>query len=196
MSWSVYDGVLEFRAGPSRSLAAWLAAGHMLAVAAIAVAGLPLVTVAAVAISFAAAMPRAFRPLGGTACALAWSAAGGWERVGIGSIREKLELRSTSVVTNAAMFLHWDDGHSPWRVVLPRDAMHPDDWRRMKVIVGLHNDRDRMSPAADFAARTGRTSRTAPGLFEWRRDLPGIRGACPDGREKQRPVAGRKGPAR
>ena len=195
MSWSVYDGLLEFRVGPSRGLAAWLALGHLLVGAALPAAGL-IWLLPVVPLSFLHALRRALRPLGPGIRALGWSAAHGWERIGVGTNREAMELRASSVVTNGAMFLHWDLGGATWRIVLPRDAMRPEDWRRMTVIVGLHEGRDRMPTAAEIATLAGRTSGTAPGLSEWRWDTPGFRGAGPHGREKQRPVAGRKGPAR
>ena len=196
MSWSVYDGPLEFRAGPSRGLAAWLAFGHLAAALAALVAGLHPLVLLPVAVSFLAGLRRALRPLGRGVRAIGWSMARGWERLGVGTNRYPMELQGTSVVTNGALFMHWSDGRATWRAVLPRDAMHPDDWRRLKVIVGFHEGRDRMPAAAGFAARAGRTSGSAPGLQEWRMDLPGFRGACPHGHKKQRPVAGRKGPAR
>ena len=194
MSWNVYDGPLEFRAGPSRGLAAWLALGHLLIALAVLGAGLPWM-LPAVPVSFLWALRHALRPLGPGVHALGWSVARGWQRVGVRTNRECMELRGTSVVTNFAMFLHWDVGGATWRIVLPRDAMRADDWRRMRVIIGLHEGRDRMPTAAGIATPAGRTSGTAPGLSEWRMDSPGFRGACPNGREKQRPVAGRKGPA-
>ena len=196
MSWSPYDGLLEFRIGPSRALAAWLALGHVLIALAVLLAGWPAVALILPAISLPLCLRRALAPLGWDARALAWSSARGWERIGIRSNRESMELRGSSVVTNAAMFLHWDIGGLTWRIVLPRDSLRPADWRRMRVIAGLHEGRDRMPAAAGFATPAGRTLGTAPGLSEWRMDSPGYRGACPDGHEEQRPVAGREGPAR
>jgi hypothetical protein len=195
MSWSVYDSQIEFRAGASRSLAAWSTLAHCLAGAAVFAAGLHAALLIPILVSLAFALARARRPLGRDTAALRWSAVDGWERVGVGTLREAIELRGSSVVTPGAMFLHWTTRRSAWRVVLPRDAMHPEDWRRMRVIVGLHEGRARMPAAAAIATPAGRTLRTAPGLSEWRRDSPGFRGACPDGHEKQRPVAGREGPA-
>jgi hypothetical protein len=196
VSWSVYDGPLEFRAGPSRGLAAWLVLGHLLAAGAALAAGLP-VSIASTALAWLPfSLRRALRPLGPDAIAIGWSAAGGWQRIGLENHRQPMELHPGSVVTNGAMFLHWTVCGSSWRIVLPHDAMRPDDWRRMKVIFDLHDGQDRMKEAACIATRTGRTSTTAPGLQEWRMDSPGFRGACPNGHKKQRPVAGRKGPAR
>jgi hypothetical protein len=195
MSWSVYDEPIEFRVGPSRGLGAWLALGHLLAATAVLLAGLPAGVLLVVLVSFPLALRSALRPLGAGVRTIVWSPAQGWERVLVSSNRECMELRPSSVVTNGAMFLHWDDGQEAWRVLVPRDAMHSDDWRRMRVIVGLYEVRDRMPAAAGFATLAGRTSRTAPGLSEWRMDSPGFRGACPDGHEEQRPVAGREGPA-
>lgn len=196
MSWSVYDGRIEFRAGASRALGAWLVAGHLLAAVSLLLAGLPALLLLAVCLSLPFCLQTALRPLGRNTRALSWSAQEGWARVGIRSNREPMELRGSSVVTNDAMFLHWDAGGSSWRIVLPRDAMQADDWRRMRVIVGLYEGRDRMLMAASIATRTGRTLETAPGLSKWRLNSPGFRGACPDGHEKQRPVAGGEGPAR
>lgn len=196
MSWSVYDGPLEFRVGPSRSLGSWLALGHLLAAAALLYADLPAVGLAIVALSLCVALRRASAPLGIEVRAIGWSAADGWTRIGISHDPRPMELRPSSVVTTCAMFLHWDDGISTWRVVLPRDAMHPEDWRRMTVIARLYEGQDRMLTAAVIATPAGRTSRTAPGLPEWRMDSPGFRGACPNGHEEQRPVAGRESPAR
>jgi hypothetical protein len=196
VSWSVYDGLLEFRAGPSRNLAAWLVLAHLLCATALLHAGLPATLIAGLAASLPWTLRRALRPLGRRVRAIAWSPERGWERIGVGTNRERMELRGSSVVTNGAMFLHWDVGHATWRVLLPRDAMAPDDWRRMRVIVGFFEGRDRMSEAAGFATPAGRTSGTAPGLSEWRMDSPGFRGAGPNGRKEQRPVAGREGPAR
>lgn len=196
MSWSVYDESLEFHAGPSRSLAAWMALGHLLAGVAALAAGLPLLVLAPVLASLLIGLRRALRPLGAGVRAIGWSAAGGWQRIGLGTNRDGMELRPSSVVTNSALFMHWDDGCSTWRILLPRDAMHADDWRRMRVIVGLYQGRDRMPAAAGFVTSAGRTSSTAPGLQQWRMDLPGFRGAGPHGHEKQRPIAGRKSPAR
>jgi len=163
MSWSVYDGLIEFRVGPSRSLAAWLALSHLLAAAAV-LSVLHPVVLLPVLLSLFLGLRRALRPLGPGVLALRWSAVRGWERIGVGTNRRDMELRDTSVVTNLALFLHWDDGRAPWRVVLPRDAMHPEDWRRMRVIVGLYEGRDRMPTAAGIATPAGRTSGTAPGL--------------------------------
>jgi hypothetical protein len=195
VSWSVYDGQLEFRPRPSRSLASWVLLGHLLAGFAALTAGLPGWLLLPVLLSLRLAIRRALRPLGPGVRALCWSRARGWERLGAGTSRVPVELRDSSAVTTGAMFLHWQDERGPWRVVLLRDSMHPDDWRRMHVIVGLHEGRARMPAAAAIATRAGRTLRTAPGLSEWRMDSPGFRGACPNGREKQRPVAGREGPA-
>lgn len=195
MSWSVYDGPLEFRVGPSRGLAAWLVPGHLVIGLALLDAGLTW-ALPAVPVAFLVALRRALDPLGRGTRAIRWSAARGWERVGISTNRERMELRGTSVVTNVALFLHWKVSGTTWRIVLPRDAVRADDWRRMRVIVGLYEGRDRMPPAAGIATPAGRTSGTAPGLSEWRMDSPGFRGACPNGRERQRPVAGREGPAR
>lgn len=196
MSWSVYDGPLEFRVGPSRGLGAYVALGHLLAAVAVLAAGLPATVLIAVLASCLLALRRALRPLGRNVRAIAWNAAFGWERIVVSTDREKMELRRSSVVTNGAMFMHWQVGHEAWRVLLPRDSMCADDWRRMRVIVGLHEGRDRMPAAEGIATPAGRTSGTAPGLSEWRKDSPGFRGACPDGHEEQRPVAGREGPAR
>lgn len=196
MSWSVYDGPLEFRVGPSRALGAWLALGHLLAATALLWTELPPASLLIVAISLCVALRRASAPLGTDVLAIGWSAADGWTRIGISHDPLVMELRSSSVVTSCAMFLHWDDGVSTWRVVLPVDAMHPDDWRRMTVIARLYEGQDRMLTAEVIATPAGRTSRTAPGLPEWRMDSPGFRGACPHGHEEQRPVAGRESPAR
>lgn len=196
MSWNVYDGPIEFRAGPSRALGAWSTLGHLLLALAVAEAGLPSILLLAVFVAWLAALRRALRPLGSGCRALAWSRQHGWERVGLGTNRDCMELRGSSVVTNGAMFLHWQLGSATWRVLLPRDSMPPDDWRRMSVIVGLHEGRDRMPAAARFATPAGRTPGTAPGHTEWRMDSQGFRGAGPNGHEKQRPVAGREGPAR
>lgn len=173
MSWSVYDELIEFRAGPSRALASWLALGHLLAALSIHLSVLPAALLLAVVASLPWSLRRAVRPLGSRYSALAWSAAAGWQRVGIGTYREGMELGGSSVVTKSAVFLHFDCGGETWRVVLPRDSMNASDWRRMMVIVGLYEGRARM-PAA----------------------IPhGVRGARPHGHEKQRPAAGRKGPA-
>ena len=196
MSWSVYDGPIEFRAGPSRELGAYLVLGHVLCACALFEAGLSPFFLAPVVACFAMALGSAIRPLGRHVRGLAWSPVHGWERVLVSSNRESMELRGSSVVTNRAMFLHWNHGGRTWRVLLPRDALDPDDWRRMTVIVGLYEVRDRMPAAAGFATPAGRTSGTAPGLCEWRMDSPGFRGACPNGHKEQRPVAGREGPAR
>ena len=196
MSWSVYDGPLEFQAGPSRSLGAYAALGHLCVAGAIFAAGLPPILLIAVLFSLARAIATARRPLGARVRCIAWSAACGWERVHVSGNREAMELRGSSVVTNGAMFLHWDTGQGRWRVVVPRDALGPDAWRRKRVIVGLHEGRDRMPAAEGIATPAGRTTGTAPGLCEWRMDSPGFRGTRPDGHEKQRPVAGREGPAR
>jgi hypothetical protein len=143
VSWSVYDGPLEFRVGPSRSLAAWLTLGHLLAAGAALAAGLPVSIATLVLACLPFSLPRALRPLGSTAIAIGWSAAGGWQRIQPGNRRQPMELHPGSVVTNGALFVHWTVCGSSWRVVLPRDAMHPDDWRRMKVIFDLHDGRDR-----------------------------------------------------
>jgi hypothetical protein len=196
VSWSVYDGRLEFRAGPSRALGSWVALGHLLACVAVVSAGLSLLVLLPVVVSLVLGLRGALRPLGLRVCAIAWDPVHGWERVLVGSYRERMELRGSSVVTIRAMFLHWQVGEDTWKVLLSKDAMHPDDWRRMRVIVGLYEGRDRMPAAVSFATRAGRTSGSAPGLSEWRMDSPGFRGAGPNGHEKQRPVAGREGPAR
>ena len=196
MSWSVYDELIEFRAGASRAMGAWLVTGHLLAAASVLLAGLSASLLFLVALSLPWTLRAALRPLGRDTRAISWSVREGWARVGIRTNREPMELRGSSVVTNDAMFLHWDAGGKSWRIVLPRDAMQADDWRRMKVIVGFYQGRDRMRMAASIATRTGRTLKTAPGLSKWRLNSPGFRGACPDGHEKQRPVAGGEGPAR
>jgi len=196
VSWSAYGGPLEFPVGPSRALGAWIALGHLLATGGVLGAGLHPATLIPVLVSFALALRTALHPLGPGVRAIAWCPARGWERILVSSNREQMELRASSVVTTGAMFLHWDACGQAWRVLLPRDAMCSVDWRRMSVIVGLYDGRDRMPAAAGFATPAGRTSGTAPGLSEWRMDSPGFRGACPDGHEKQRPVAGREGPAR
>lgn len=195
MFLSVYDSRIEFRAGPSRELAARLVLAHFLAALAIGLAGLPGALLLLLFLSLLHSLRRALRPLG-RAQALAWSAAGGWERIGVGNYRESMELRPSSVVTNGAMFLHWQVGRRRWRILLCEDSMHADDWRRMQVIVGLYEGRDRMAAAAADVTLAGKTTGTAPGLVEWRMDSPGFRGACPHGHKEQRPVAGRKGPAR
>jgi hypothetical protein len=194
--WSPYDGLLEFRVGTSRELGACVVLGHLLSAVAVIAAGLHALLLIPVLGSLVLALRTALAPLGRQVHAISWSPARGWERVMVSSSRESMELRGSSVVTNRAMFLHWDVGQATWHIVVPKDAMHTDDWRRMRVIVGLCEGRDRMPAAAHFAALAGRTSSTAPGLTEWRMDSPGFRGACPDGHEKQRPVAGREGPAR
>ena len=173
MSWSVYDELIEFRPGASRALASWLALGHVLAGTAVLAAGLPAALLLAVAAAFPFSLRRAVRPLGRGVAALLWSARDGWQRAGISTIRDTMELRGSSVVTNAAVFLHFELDGVAWRVMLARDSMHKDDWRRMKVIVGLHEGRDRM-----------------PGAL-----TPEFRGAPPHGHEEQRPAAGREGPA-
>lgn len=196
MSWNIYDGLIKFRTGPSRALGAWSTLGHLLLALSVLEARLPLVLLLPVLFAWLGVLRRALQPLGPGVAALAWSRARGWERIGLGTNRESMELRGSSVVTNGAMFLHWQLGGSVWRVLLMRDSMPPDDWRRMKVIVGLDEGRARMPAAARFATPAGRTSGTAPGHTEWRMDSPGFRGAGPNGHEKQRPVAGREGPAR
>lgn len=196
MYWSPYDERLEFRIGASRELAALVTLGHLLSGVAVMAAGLHPALLTWVFFSFVLALRTALKPLGHGVIAIAWSPTRGWERVLAGRSSENMELRRSSVVTNRAMFLHWDAGQVVWRVIVPRDAMRTDDWRRMRVIVGLCEGRDKMPTAAQFAAPAGRTSSTAPGLPEWRKDSPGFRGACPDGQKKQRPVAGREGPAR
>ena len=173
MSWSVYDELIEFRPGASRALASWLALGHFLAACAIQLSVLPVGLLAAVLAGLPWSLRRALRPLGRSVAALAWSARNGWERIRIGNIRESMELRGSSVVTNAAMVLHFDCGGAVWRVLLPRDSMSNDEWRRMRVIVGLDGGRARMPAAIG----------------------PGVRGAPPHGHEEQRPAAGREGPA-
>lgn len=195
MSWSVYDGRIEFHATASRLLASWLAFGHLLAAFAVLYAGMHSLLLPAILFSLLFSLRKALRPLGPGMRCVAWSAATGWERVHVSTNRESMELRGSSVVTNAAMFLHWEVGGSTWRVLLPRDAMQADEWRRMRVIVGFYEGRDRMPLAAGIATRAGRTLGAAPGLPEWRMDSPGFRGACPDGHKKQRPGAGREGPA-
>jgi hypothetical protein len=195
VSWSPYDGEIEFRVGPSRALSAWLLLGHLLCAAAVLGTALPDVLLGVVIVSWLRGLRTALAPLGTGVRAIAWSEARGWQRIGVGSNRDAMELRGSSVVTNGAMFLHWDDGCATRRVILARDAMHPDDWRRMRVIVGLWQGRARMPAAAAIATPAGRTSGTAPGLSEWRMDSPGFRGACPDGHEEQRPDSGREGPA-
>jgi hypothetical protein len=196
VSLSPYDERLEFAVGASRELAALVVLGHLLAAIAVTAAGLHPGLLIGVLFSFVFALGTVLDPLGRRVASIAWSPCRGWERVLVSTKRENMELRGSSVVTNRAMFLHWDVGQRTWRIVVPKDAMHTDDWRRMRVIVGLCEGRDRMPAAAHFAALAGRTSSTAPGLTEWRMDSPGFRGACPDGHEKQRPVAGREGPAR
>jgi hypothetical protein len=173
VSWSAYDDLIEFRPGASRALASWLALGHLAAAVSVAASGLPLALLLAVAAGFPLSLRRAMRPLGPGVQALRWSVRDGWQRLGVSNIRDNMELRGSSVVTNAAVFLHFELGSSAWRVVLPRDTMHEDEWRRMKVIVGLHEGRDRMLAALE----------------------PGFRGAPPHGHEEQRPAAGREGPA-
>jgi hypothetical protein len=173
VSWSVYDELIEFRPGASRALASWLALGHILAACAVRLTVLPAALVPVVLFSLPWSLRRAARPLGRGVLALAWSAREGWQRVRIGNIRDSMELRGSSVVTNAAVFLHFDCGGAVWRVLLPRDSMSNDEWRRMKVIVGLHGGRARMPAAIG----------------------PGVRGARPHGHEEQRPAAGREGPA-
>lgn len=195
MSWSPYDGRLEFRVAPSRGLAALCLSGHLLAGLAIGLAGLGAWLLAPLGLSLYLALRMAWQPLGRGTLAIAWSAAGGWARVGLSSNREAMELRGSSVVTNAAMFLHWEAAGATWRILLCRDAMQSDDWRRMRVIAGLYEGRARMPAAASIATPTGRTLGSAPGQTEWRMDSPGFRGARPDGHEEQRPAAGREGPA-
>jgi hypothetical protein len=173
MSWSVYDELIEFRPGASRALASWLALGYICAACAVQLSLLPAGLLLALLAGLPWSLRQALEPLGPGTIALAWSAADGWQRARIGDIRESVELTGTSVVTNAAVFLHFDRGGTVWRVLLPRDAMSKDEWRRMKVIVGLHGGRARM-PAAI---------------------TPGVRGARPHGHEEQRPAAGREGPA-
>lgn len=173
MSWSAYDELIEFRPGASRALASWLALGHLFAAGAIFLSVLPTGLLLAVMAGLPWSLRRAIRPLGRGVAALAWSLDEGWQRVGIGDIREDMELRGSSVVTKSAVFLHFDCCGAVWRVLLPRDSMDSDNWRRMMVIVGWYEGRARM-PAA----------------------IPsGFRGTRPHGHEEQRPAAGRKGPA-
>jgi hypothetical protein len=170
---SVYDELIEFRPGASRALASWLAAGHLLAALAILVSALPAWCLLGLPPSLCCALQRALHPCGRHVRGLGWHADTGWVRLGIGNIRDSMELRGSSVVTNAAMFLHFDLGGATWRVLLPRDTLTTDEWRRMRVITVLHEGRDRM-----------------PAAF-----TPAFRGARPNGHQEQRPAAGRKGPA-
>jgi hypothetical protein len=195
MSWSVFDGPLEFRPRPSRRLASWVLVGHFLAGVAALAAGLHPSCLILVFASLLKSLDRALRPLGSGLQAIGWSRRGGWELIDSTGAREPMELQATSVVTPGALFLHWTESRGSRRAVILQDAMRADDWRRMRVIVGLGEGRARMPTAAAVATPTGRTFRTAPGLWEWRMDSPGFRGACPNGHEKQRPVAGREGPA-
>lgn len=173
MLLSVYDELIEFRPGASRALASWLAAGHLLAGLAILVSALPPACLWLLPVSLCCALRRALRPCGRGVAGLAWHADTGWVRLGIGNIRDNMELRGSSVVTKSAMFLHFDLGGAAWRVLLPRDALTADEWRRIRVITVLHDGRDRM-----------------PAAF-----TPVFRGARPNGHQEQRPAAGRKGPA-
>ena len=173
MSLSVYDELIEFRPGASRALASWVAAGHLLAGAAVLVSALPGWCLLALPLSLCCALRRALHPCGQRVGGLAWREDTGWVRLGIGNIRDSMELRGTSVVTKSAMFMHFDLGGAAWRVLLPRDALTTDEWRRMRVITALHDGRDRMPTAL----------------------MPAFRGARPNGHQEQRPAAGRKGPA-
>jgi hypothetical protein len=195
MSWSAFDGPLEFHPGPSRALASWVLLGHLLAAVAVLVAGLHFALLVLVLASLLKSLDRALRPLGNRVQAIGWSRQGGWKQIDRTGTRAPMELQASSVVTPGALFLHWTDSRGSRKAVIMQDAMRADDWRRMRVIVGLGEGRARMPTAAAVATPTGRTFRTAPGLWEWRMDSPGFRGACPYGREKQRPVAGREGPA-
>ncbi|WP_370520590.1 protein YgfX [Thioalkalivibrio sp. XN279] len=173
MSLSAYDELIEFRPGASRALASWLAAGHFLAGVAILVSALPAWCLLLLPLSLCCALRHALRPCGRGVRGLAWRADTGWARLGIGDIRDSMELRGTSVVTKSAVFMHFDLGGAAWRVLLPRDALTTDEWRRMRVITALHEGRDRMPAAL----------------------TPAFRGARPNGHQEQRPAAGRKGPA-
>ena len=173
MSLSVYDELIEFRPGASRALASWVAVGHLLAGGAILVSALPGWWLLALPLSLCHALRRALHPCGQGVRGLAWHNDTGWVRLGIGNIRDSMELRGTSVVTKSAMFMHFDLGGAAWRVLLPRDALTTEEWRRMRVITALHDGRDRM-----------------PAAF-----TPAFRGARPNGHQEQRPAAGRKGPA-
>ena len=143
MPWPVYStpyaSVAEFRPQASRALAAWTVAAHGLAALSLAVSGFPaaagLLVIAVVPFS----LRRALRPLGPDVRCIIWSPAGGWARRSVSHQYIPMELAPSSVVTRVAIFLHWRDDRGVWRVLIPRDSLDEDDYRRLRVLARFHD---------------------------------------------------------
>lgn len=136
---SPYASALEFRPRSSRALAAWLLAGHALAAACLAAAGAGATPVLLVLACLPLSLRRAIAPLGRGVERLTWSPRAGWAREDARGQYFPMELQPGSVVTNAALFLHWRDEEGAWRVLLPADSLDGEAWRRMRVLARFHD---------------------------------------------------------
>lgn len=130
---------LSFRPLPSRWLAAWIVLTHGLAATCLVAVGLgwPAAPLAVAVIPLSLA--RAFRPLGPDVHCITWSPARGWGRESDRGEYFPMELKGSSVVTNAALFLHWTDRQGAWRVLVPADSLDDECFRRLKVLVRFHD---------------------------------------------------------
>lgn len=143
MPWPVYStpyaSVAEFRPKPSRSLAAWTVAAHALAALSLAGSGFPAAAGLLVIAVVPFALRRALRPLGPDVRCIIWSPARGWARRSVSHQYIPMELAPSSVVTRVAIFLHWRDDRGVWRVLIPRDSLDEDDYRRLRVLARFHD---------------------------------------------------------
>jgi hypothetical protein len=134
VSWNCYAGPLDFEPLASRELASWCVLGHGLALAAALSCGPGTAAVLLVLAAFAHSLRRAIRPLGPGVVRLRFTLRNGWERELPHGVRIPMELADSTVVTRAAVFLHFRTGGSPYRAMILRDSLSPDDWRRLRVL--------------------------------------------------------------
>lgn len=146
MSWSCYEGPLEFEPAPSRELASWCVLGHGLALAAALLCGFGGAVALLVAVLFAVSLRRAIRPLGRGVARLRFSLRTGWEREMVRGVRIPMQLDDSTVVTRTAVFLHWHAGRRRYRAIILRDSLPADDWRRLRVLARYCNA---TAPAAE-----------------------------------------------
>jgi len=134
-----YASVAEFRPKASRALGAWVVAAHGLAAFSLLSAGFPPSAALLVAACAAFTLRRALRPLGRHVRCITWSPARGWARRTDSHPYIPMELAPSSVVTRVALFLHWRDERGVWRVLIPRDSLGEDDYRRLRVLARFHD---------------------------------------------------------
>lgn len=134
-----YASVAEFRPRASRALAAWIVATHALAALCLVWSGFPAAAGLLVVASVPFALRRAARPLGPDVHCITWSPARGWARRSASHQYIPMELASSSVVTRFAIFLHWREERGVWRVLVPRDSLDEDHYRRLRVLARFHD---------------------------------------------------------